>query len=81
MSEVFFGEEDFGLIYMPGDIQIWVLDRNATVSLRMVVVVAFILEDGYIAEDSEAVGETSWNEELTMIVFGQFYCYMLAIGR
>ena len=27
------------------------------------------------------MGKALWNEELTMIVFCQFYCYMLAISR
>lgn len=27
------------------------------------------------------MSKTSWNEELAMIVFCQFYCYMLAISR
>ena len=48
----------------------------------MVVIVALILKDGDIAEDSEAVGKTSWDEELTVVVFGEFYRHMLSIcGR
>ena len=27
------------------------------------------------------MGKAFWNEELAMIVFGKFYCYMLAISR
>lgn len=47
----------------------------------MIIVVAFVLEDCDVAEDGETVGEASWNEELKMIVFGQFYSYMFAICR
>ena len=46
----------------------------------MVIVVAFILKYGDVAEYSEAMCETSWNEKLVMIVFCQFNDYMLAVG-
>ncbi len=57
------------------------MDGDATVGFWVVVVVAFVLEDGDVAEDGEAVGKASWNEELAMVVFGQFYRYMLAVCR
>ena len=47
----------------------------------MIEIVAFVLENGYLTEDGETVGETSWNEELEVVVFGQFYGYVLAICR
>ena len=45
----------------------------------MVEAVAFVLKDGDGAEDSEAVSEASWNEELAVIVLGQFDGYVLAV--
>lgn len=44
-------------------------------------VVAFVLEDGGLAQNGKAVGKTTRYEELTVIVFGELYGYMLAIDR
>ena len=45
----------------------------------MIEVITLVLEDGGLGEDGEAVGKALRNEELTMIVLGQLYRYMLAI--
>ncbi len=78
---VFFGEEGFGWIYLPVDGEGFVLDGDAAVGFGVIVVIAFVLEYGDVTEDGEAVGKASRNEELAMVVFGQFYCYVLAVGR
>ncbi len=46
----------------------------------MEVVIAFVLEDGDVAEDGKAVGEASGDKELAMVVFGELNCYVLAVG-
>ena len=56
-------------------------NRDTSICLRMIEVVALILEDGSLGEDSEAMGKALWNEELDMIVFCQLYCNMLTISR
>lgn len=43
-------------------------------------VVAFVLKDGGLAEDGKAVGKASGDEELEVVVFGELYGNMLAIG-
>ena len=47
----------------------------------MIELIALILEDGNIAEDSEAVGKATWNKELPVIILCQFHSHMLAVGR
>ena len=54
-----------------------VLDIDAAIGLRMIELVAFVLEDGGFGKNGEAMGEATRDEELTMIVFCQFHCYML----
>ena len=46
----------------------------------MVIIVAFVLEDGDIADDGETVCEASGDEELSMVIFGEFNGYVLSIG-
>ncbi len=49
MLRVFFGEEGFRWVYLPVDGEGLVLDGEASVGFGVVVVVAFVLEDGYVA--------------------------------
>ncbi len=78
---IFLRKNCFCRIDFPVDAEGFVLDGDATVGFGVVVVVAFLLEDGDVAEDGEAVGKASWDEELAMVVFGQLYCYVLAVSR
>lgn len=65
----------------PIDAEGIIKDRNASISLRMIEVITLVLEDGSLGEDGEAMGKALWYEELTMIVFCQLYCHVLAISR
>lgn len=56
-------------------------DADPTIGLWMIELIALILEDGSLGEDGEAMSKALWYEELTMIVFCQLYCHMLAISR
>ena len=54
-------------------------NADATIGFWVIKVITLVLEDGGLGEDGEAVGKALRNEELTMIVLGQLYRYMLAI--
>ena len=54
-------------------------DRDTSTSLWMVEVITLVLED--FRENSETMSKALWNEELTMIIFCQFYSHMLAVSR
>ena len=64
-------------VYSEGGVE----DADASVGLRVVEVVALVLEHGFFAEHCEAVGETARYEELAMVVLCQFYCYVLSVCR
>ena len=80
MIGVFFGEEGFYFIDLPVDAEGFIEDGDAAVGIGMVVVVALVLEHSDVAEDGEAVGEASGDEELAVVVFGEFDGYVLAVG-
>ena len=77
--QIFFGKDSFRWINLPVDAESFVDDENSAVSFRMVVVVALVLEDGYVAEDGEAVCKTSRDEELTVVVFCQLDSHVVAV--
>ena len=52
----------------PVNAQRLILDVDSSISLRMVELIALVLEDGRFGEDGKAMGETSRNKELTMVV-------------
>ena len=53
---------------------------GTAIGLGGIEVIALVLEHGGFAEDGKAMGEASWYEELAMVIFGQFYSNVLAIG-
>ena len=55
-------------------------DRDAAVSFRAIVIVAFVLEDSCVAQNGETVGKAAGNEELAVIILGQLDGHMTAIG-
>lgn len=56
-------------------------NRDTSVRLRMVEIVALVLENRRLGKDGEAVGETPRNEGLQVIVFRKFHGHMPAVGR
>ena len=65
----------------PIDTKGFIKDRDTTISLWVIEVITLVLEDCCLRKDCEAMGKALRNEELAMIVFCQFYGYMLAISR
>lgn len=55
-------------------------DTDAGISLRMIELVALVLEDSDIREHREAVREALRDEELAMIVFRKLHSHMPAIS-
>ena len=57
-------------------------NRDSAVGLRRIVIVAFILEYGNVAEYGESMGKTARYEQLQLVVLAEFNSYMPAIrGR
>ena len=81
MLQVLFAEYCFLHRYAPVNAKGFILDIDAAISFGMIEFVALVLEDGGFGENGEAMGESSWNKELTMIVFRQFHGHMLAKCR
>lgn len=66
---------------LPVDAEAVVQDADATVRLRCVEIVAFVLEHGFLAQYAEPVGETLWNKELAVVLFRQFHGHVLSVSR
>ena len=81
MLQVFLAEYRLLHRYAPVNAKGFILDVYSAISFRMIELVALVLEYCSLGENGEAVSKASWNKELTMIVFCQFYCYMLAECR
>ena len=81
MAGVFITEDGLGGGDAPVDAEGVVEDADAAVGLRVVELVALVLEDGGLAEYGEAVGEALRDEELAVVVFGEFYGDVLTVGR
>ena len=81
VPEVLVGQ--YGLVGWdsPVDSQAFIQNRNAAIRLWVVELIALVLEDGRFGEDGKAMGETSGNKELAMVIFGQCHCDMLAKCR
>lgn len=78
MMPVFFRKDDAFRRKPPVNAQIRVVPGQGTFMLRGIKVVAFILEYHFRSEHAETVGESSWNEELPVVVFGKFHSHVLA---
>lgn len=78
MVFVFLRKDDFFGRYLPVNLQSRVVPGNGSFTLGGIEIVALVLEDDFIAQYAESVGKASWNEELAVIVFGQFHSYMLS---
>ena len=73
VAGVLAAEDSLGGGDAPVDAKGVVEDADAAVGLRVVELVALVLEDGGLAEYGETVGEALRDEELTVVVFGEFY--------
>ncbi len=81
VAGVFVAEDGLSGGDAPVDAKGVVEDADAAVGLRVVELVTLVLEDGGLAEYGEAVGEALRDEELAVVVFGEFYGDVLAVGR
>ena len=81
MAGVLVAEDGLGGGDAPVDAKGVVEDADASVGLRMAELIALVLEDGSLAEYGEAMGEALRDEELAVVVFGEFYGNVLAVGR
>ena len=54
--------------------------RNSSFGFGSIVVVALVLEDGFLAEYAEAVGKAVREEEHPMVVLGKLDGYVLPEG-
>ena len=64
MLQVFLAEYCLLHWYAPFDGKLFVLDIDAANGLRMIELVALVLEDGSLGEHGKAMGEATRNEEL-----------------
>ena len=80
LLEVLVAED--GLLHrdLPVDAQLFVHKLNAGIGLGVVEVVALVLKNSDIAEHGKAMGKTTGNEELAVIVLTELYSHMLTIG-
>ena len=80
VAGVFVAENGLGGGDAPVDAEGVVEDADASVGLGVVELVTLVLEDGGLAQYSETVGEALRDEELAMVVFGEFYGDVLTVG-
>ena len=64
MLQVLFAEYRLFHRYAPVNTKGFVLDIDAAISLRVIELVALVLEDGGLGENGEAVSEAPRDEEL-----------------
>lgn len=78
MFAVFVGEDNIALADAPFDANLWVIPRDATLTLGMVVLVAFILEHRVVLQDHIAVRKALGDKELAFILAREFNGDILA---
>ena len=81
MLQIFLTEYRLFHRYAPVNAKTFILDVDAAICFRVIELVALVLEDSGLGENGKAVSKAPRNKELTMIIFCQFYCYMLAECR
>lgn len=65
----------------PVDAEVGVVPGDGSLGLRGVEAVALVLEDHLVAQHAEPVGESPRDEELTVVVLGEFHCHVPSEGR
>ena len=78
---VFFRKKDFCCRDTPVDAEVWVIPCDGPFALRCVIIIAFILEHSFFREHGESVCKAFRHEELAVVVFCKFDCYVLSVGR
>ena len=68
MLQVLFAEYRLLHRYAPVNAKRLVLDIDAAIGLRMIELIALVLEDGSFGEDGKAMCKASRNKELKMVV-------------
>lgn len=78
---VFFGKNYFISGQAPINREIRVIPCNCTLCLRMIEIIALVLEDHLIGKDAESMGESPGHKKLKMILFTQLHREVLPISR
>ena len=68
MLQIFLAEYRLLHRYAPVNAKRFILDIDSAIGLRMIELVALVLEDGGFGENGKAVGEATRNEELETCV-------------
>ena len=68
---VFFAEDSVFVRNHPVDAEVGVVPSNGAFGLWGVVVVALVLEDGFVAQYGKAMGKATRHEELAVVVLGE----------
>lgn len=71
MAQILFRQDGVPDVHTPVNSQSRVGYRDTTVGLRSIIIVAFILENGLVAEHCESVGETTGHKKLTVVFSGK----------
>ena len=56
-------------------------DTDTTISLRMIELIALILEYSRFTQYSKTMSKATWYKELAVVILCQFYSHMLTISR
>jgi len=77
MVGVFLAQDGLQRVNAPVNAERSVEYGYSSVGLRSIIVVAFVLKHGNIAQNSKAMGKAARNEELAVVVLRQFNGHML----
>ena len=81
MASVFLREDDIIFWQLPIYIELWIIPCDGTLALRMVKIVAFILENHFIAQHAETMCKPSRDKKLILFLTGEFHGYPFTKGR
>ena len=79
MVFIFLADDPFLLRNLPIYRQIRIIQKNTSVSLRMIQVIAFIGKDRFLTQHRESMRETTGDVELTFVLFAQLHAEPLPI--
>jgi hypothetical protein len=81
MVPVLGGKDDLFGGQLPVNPDIWIVPCDGTLRLRMIEIVALILEHALLGKDAESMGESPGHKKLKMILFTQLHREVLPISR